>query len=156
MQFRAAMGRFATGVTVITYHHAGHVYGMTANAFMSVSLDPPLVLISARKQGKFIQAIGAGDVYGISFLDQEQEWVSRHFGGKPHELEKPEFVDYEGVPVIAGSLASLVVKAIDIHQAGDHDLYISEVAHLRYQEQARPLLFYAGRYHHLEEKEVAA
>lgn len=155
-QFRSTMGRFATGVTVITYRHEGHVYGMTANAFMSVSLEPPLVLVSARKQGKFIQAVQAGDLYGISFLSHDQEWVSRHFGGRPHELERPEFTDYEGVPVISGGLASLVVRAVDIHEAGDHILYISGVEHLRYSEQAKPLLFYAGQYRHLQEHEQAA
>lgn len=153
MQFRSTMGRFATGVTVITYQNGGHNYGMTANAFMSVSLDPPLILISARKQGKFIQAIKEGDFYGISFLGHDQEWVSRHFGGKPHELEQPEFMNFQGIPVISGSLASLVVQAQDIHEAGDHILYISEVKHLNYIEQAKPLLFYAGRYHHLREQE---
>ncbi len=153
--FRAAMGRFATGITVVTYLIDGKAIGMTANAFMSVSLDPPLVLVSVRIQGSFVSAVREGDRYGISFLSHDQEQVSQHFGGKPIEAFEAELENFNGFPVIANAIGNLVVVAKDIHEAGDHLLYISEVEHLRYVENPRPILYFAGKYQRIEGLTVA-
>jgi flavin reductase (DIM6/NTAB) family NADH-FMN oxidoreductase RutF len=149
-KFRSVMGRFATGVTLITYLADGEVGGMTANAFMSVSLDPPLVLISVRRQGTFVKSVQKGDRYGVSFLSHDQEMISRHFGGKAQEGFQLEFETFNDFPVIADAVGNLVAVTRDVHEAGDHLLYVGEVEHFRYYEDGRPLLFFAGNYHLIE------
>ena len=146
---RAAMGLFATGVTVLTYRLEGQPAGMTANAFMSVSLDPPLVLVSVRKNSRFNQWVKVGVRYGINFLAEDQRALSAHFGGRPQEdLELP-FVDQDGTPLLRESLVQIVARAVDVHAAGDHWLYIGELEFVRHGVQRRPLVFYSGRYQQL-------
>ena len=81
--FRATMGRFATGVTVVTVGYGEHPHGMTANAFMSISLDPPLVLISVGQRARMNQHLELGVRYGVNVLSEQQEAISRHFAGRP-------------------------------------------------------------------------
>ena len=146
---RAAMGQFATGVTVLTYRLEGQPAGMTANAFMSVSLDPPLVLVSVRKNSRFNQWVEVGVRYGINFLAEDQRALSAHFGGRPQEgLELP-FVEHDGTPLLRGSLVQIVARAVDVHAAGDHWLYIGELEFVRHGMQRRPLVFHSGRYQQL-------
>lgn len=143
---RATMGMFATGVTVVTYRLDGEPAGMTANAFMSVSLEPPLVLISVRESSRFNQWVHEGVRYGINFLAEDQRALSSHFGGRPQsELTLP-FCEHEGTPLLEGSLVQLVARTVDVHPAGDHLLYIGELEYIRYGTQRRPLVFYSGKY----------
>jgi flavin reductase (DIM6/NTAB) family NADH-FMN oxidoreductase RutF len=143
---RATMGMFATGVTVVTYRLDGQPAGMTANAFMSVSLEPPLVLVSVRNSSRFNQWVEAGVRFGINFLAEDQRALSAHFGGRPQDdLELP-FVEHDGTPLLEGSLVQLVARAVDVHPAGDHLLYIGELEYVRHGAQRRPLVFYSGKY----------
>ncbi len=141
------MGLFATGVTVITFVADGEPAGMTANAFMSVSLDPPLVLVSVRATSRFNRWAGRDIRYGVNFLADAQRELSSHFGGRPVDGTAPAFRFHEGTPLLEGSLAHLVVRTVDVHPAGDHLLYIAEVEYVRFGEQRRPLIFYSGKYH---------
>ncbi|WP_250517897.1 flavin reductase family protein [Caballeronia sp. INDeC2] len=144
---RATMGMFATGVTIVTYRLDGEPAGMTANAFMSVSLEPPLVLVSVRAHSRFNEWVGVGVRYGINFLAEDQRALSAHFGGRPQaDLGLPPFCEYEGTPLIDGSLVQLVARTVDVHPAGDHLLYIGELEYIRYGTQRRPLVFYSGKY----------
>jgi len=143
---RASMGLFATGVTVVTYLADGEPAGMTANAFMSVSLDPPLVMVSVRSSSRFNQWVGEGVRYGINFLAEDQRRLSGHFGGRPEEGFKPPFSWRGDIVVLDGSLAHIVARTVDVHPAGDHHLYIGEVEDVRFGEQRRPLVFYSGKY----------
>jgi flavin reductase (DIM6/NTAB) family NADH-FMN oxidoreductase RutF len=143
---RATMGMFATGVTVVTYRLDGQPAGMTANAFMSVSLEPPLVLVSVRNSSRFHQWVEAGVCFGINFLAEDQRALSAHFGGRPQdELELP-FGEHDGTPLLEGSLVQLVARTVDVHPAGDHLLYIGELEYVRHGVQRRPLVFYSGKY----------
>lgn len=147
-QFRNALGRFASGVTVITAHHEDHPHGMTANAFVSVSLDPPLVLVSLDNRSymhKILPAIGR---YGVSVLAEDQEILSNHFAGRTVEGLHLRFITREGVPLLDGAVAYFVVQVIDAHPAGDHTLYIGKVEHFEARDD-RPLLFYSGKYQQL-------
>ena len=146
--FRATMGRFATGVTVVTTGTEGSVYGMTANAFVSVSLTPPLVLVSVDNRAKIAQQLTTGTRYGINILSEKQEDLSRHFGGRPKEGIHIPFVWHDGTPMLDGCVAQIVARVVDMHPAGDHTLYIGHVEFLRWWEK-RPLLFYAGQYDQL-------
>ena len=143
---RATMGMFATGVTVVTYRLDGQPAGMTANAFMSVSLEPPLVLVSVRNSSRFNQWVEVGVRFGINFLAEDQRALSAHFGGSPQDdLELP-FGEHDGTPLLEGSLVQLVARAVDVHPAGDHVLYIGELEYVRHGAQRRPLVFYSGKY----------
>lgn len=144
--FRAVMGRFATGVTVVTWTVDGCPAGMTANAFMSVSMNPPLALISVRNASRFNQHMGLGQRYGVSILRDSQAEISAHFGGKPDPELHIDFADHAGTPVVQGCLASFVCRVVDIHPAGDHALYIGEIEQMDHGQDASPLIFYGGRY----------
>jgi flavin reductase (DIM6/NTAB) family NADH-FMN oxidoreductase RutF len=143
--FRKTLGRFATGVCVITVAHQEHVHGMTANAFMSVSLHPPLILISVSQQAQMYKLLALDTHYGVSMLSDDQEGLSRHFGGRPMDGLEIGFSQEKGVPLLKGAIAHLVARVVDIHPAGDHTLFIGEVEYL-HVGHGSPLLFYAGSY----------
>lgn len=144
--FRDVMGHFATGVTVVSYQCEGEARGMTANAFMSVSLDPPLAAISVRRAARFAAVVHQGDRFGVNFLLESQQALSNHFGGRPcADLPSP-FEPSHGAPLIRGSLAQLVLRTVDIHEAGDHLLYVGQVEHIELGEERQPLVFYSGAY----------
>ena len=148
--FRQALGRFASGVTVITTMHEGIVHGMTANAFCSVSLEPPLVLISVDNRSRMHRLLAQSGRYGVSILAKSQEALSRHFAGWSQEGLQVPFVWHEGCPLIEGAVAHLTCKVIHAQPCGDHTLYIGHVEQLGYSQESAPLLFYAGKYHTLE------
>lgn len=144
--FRKTLSRFATGVTVITVAHQERVHGMTANAFMSVSLNPPLVLVSIAHSAQMYKLLSSGSRYGVSVLSDDQEGLSRHFGGRPMAGLEIAYVQEEhGVPLLKGAIAHLVARVVDVHPVGDHTLFIGEVEYLQ-GRHGSPLLFYAGTY----------
>lgn len=148
--YRKALGHFTSGVTVITTAIKGTVHGMTANAFCSVSLNPPLVLISIDKKAAMHELLTQSGLYGVSVLAQNQEAYSRHFAGQPQANLPVLFTWREHCPLLAGTLAQLVCRVTDIHPAGDHTLYIGQVEYLSYSDEHAPLLFYSGKYQALE------
>jgi|SRR6266508_2657214 flavin reductase (DIM6/NTAB) family NADH-FMN oxidoreductase RutF len=148
LAFRATMGHFATGVTVMTTGADGDTHGMTANAFLSVSLSPPLVLVSVDNRAKMAQNLALDTRYGVNILSEKQERMSRHFGGRPQDGIHIPFVWHDGTPLIEGCVAHIVARVVDIHPAGDHTLYIGHVEYLKWWEK-RPLLFYSGQYEQL-------
>ena len=137
---RQVMGRFATGVTVVTTTHRDTIHGMTANAFLSVSLRPPLVLVSLGRC-RMSEMLPLTRRYGVSVLAHDQE----HFAAQRESPVPPTFVWHEGLPLLEGALAHLACRVVDVHPAGDHVLWIGEVEHLRH-EDGEPLLFYTGRF----------
>ena len=141
---RQVMGRFATGVTVITTLHRDTIHGMTANAFLSVSLRPPLVLVSLGRC-RMGEMLPHTKRYGVSVLAHDQGDFAAHFAAQQTSPVEPAFVWHEGLPLLEGALAHLVCKVIDVHAAGDHELWIGEVEHV-HQRDGEPLLFYTGRF----------
>jgi flavin reductase (DIM6/NTAB) family NADH-FMN oxidoreductase RutF len=146
--FRATMGRFATGVTVVTVGRGEHPHGMTANAFMSISLDPPLVLVSVDQRASMNQHLSVGVRYGVNVLSEQQEAIGRHFAGRPVDGLRLEFVWHGDTPLIEGCVAHVVARVVDVHPVGDHTLYIGHVEYLNWWEK-RPLLFFSGQYEQL-------
>jgi flavin reductase (DIM6/NTAB) family NADH-FMN oxidoreductase RutF len=147
--FRDAMSRFATGVTVVTTAVDGQVFGMTANGFMSVSLDPPLVVVSVARRAKMHDALTRAGSYGVNVLCAHQEQVSGHFAGRPAPGFEPDFEVMEGIPVLRGALAQVVTRVHQSHVVGDHTLYVGEVLHFLAQDAGDPLVFHGGRYRDL-------
>lgn len=155
-RFRAVAGRFATGVTVVTTVGDGSVRGMTANAFTSVSLDPLLVLVSVDRQASMHELIARNGVFALTMLSAEQHELSRYFASPGRAEGAAQFADVPceaapgtGSPVIRGGLGWMDCRVVDAHPAGDHTLFIGEVAALGGPFAGDPLVFFAGDYHAL-------
>jgi flavin reductase (DIM6/NTAB) family NADH-FMN oxidoreductase RutF len=144
--FRAALGRFATGVIVLTTGPRRAPHAMTANAFMSGSLEPPLVVVSVGKKARMHARLAGARRFGISILDQAQEPASRHFAGQAVTGFTPAFGELAGVPVLARAAVAIAARIKHRYGCGDHTLYVGEVEKLAVTDPAAPLLFYAGKY----------
>jgi flavin reductase (DIM6/NTAB) family NADH-FMN oxidoreductase RutF len=147
---RRTLGLFATGVTIITTRVGEQVHGMTANAFMSVSLEPPLVLISVDRRTKMCRMLHEGSTYGVSVLCETQSELSDRFAGRPGAPGAPEprFEVIHDTPVVDGALAGFVARVVRSYWGGDHSLFLGRVEFARTGEGA-PLLFHGGRYERL-------
>ena len=146
---RQVMGRFATGVTVVTTTDRDVIHGMTANAFLSVSLHPPLVLVSLGRC-RMSEMLPRAGRYGVSVLAHDQEHFAAHFAAQRVSPVEPSFVWHDGLPLLDGALAQIACRVVDVHAAGDHVLWIGEVEHLHHRD-GEPLLFYTGRFGTLRE-----
>lgn len=142
--FRQTLGRFASGVTVVTMEEDGHVHGITVSAFLSVSLDPPLVLVSIDKRAQSHARLLAAERYGVSILAQGQERLSNHFASRDDSVV-PEFDYLAGFPVLKDTLAQLVCKIHQTVDAGDHTLFIGYIQELNWQD-SMPLTYFQGKY----------
>lgn len=153
-QYRDAIGRFATGVTVVVAGSDDDVRGMTANAVTSVSLDPVMLLFCPAKESRISKYCEAGAPFTVNILSAEQESTSNHFAGADMAPDSG-FVDWpeaDGPPRIEGCIAALACKIRDIYDGGDHWIVLGEVAELYQGENDDdPLLFYAGTYRLLAE-----
>ena len=144
---RQTLGMFATGVTVITTRAGDQVHGMTANAFMSVSLEPPLVLISVDRRTKMCNMLHEGQRFGVSVLASGQQDLSDRFAGRAGEgAGEPSFDIVHETPVVDGSAAQFVSKVEKSYWGGDHSLFLGRVVFACYDESAQPLLFHGGQY----------
>jgi len=149
--FRKAMGRFATGVTIITTDHDGEVHGMTANAFTAVSLDPPLVLVCVDRRARTHAHLHARKRFGVNVLSSRQQAISEYYA-RPKETHKhPESAGAHfdrtthGTPVLEGALAYLECRLHSAKSAGDHTIFIAEVEQVEVRD-GEPLLYYRSRY----------
>ncbi len=146
---RRTLGMFATGVTVITTRERDQVHGMTANAFMSVSLEPPLVLISVDRRTKMCGLLHEGRTYGVSVLCEAQSDLSDRFAGRVNPAApEPRFEIVHDTPLVEGALAHFVANVTRSYWGGDHSLFLGQVEYARYSE-GTPLLFHGGRYERL-------
>jgi flavin reductase (DIM6/NTAB) family NADH-FMN oxidoreductase RutF len=143
--FRNAMGKFATGVTVITTSVNNEAHGMTANAFMSVSLSPKLVLISIGEKAKMNDYIKQSGKFAVSILSEEQKEMSMLFAGQIKENRDVDFKWMNELPVIDNALVNLTCNVYESYVAGDHTLYVGEVTDLSL-ENGNPLSFFEGQY----------
>jgi flavin reductase (DIM6/NTAB) family NADH-FMN oxidoreductase RutF len=147
--FRRTLGMFATGVTVITTRTRDQVHGMTANAFMSVSLRPPLVLVSVDRRARMSNLLHEGTRFGVNVLEAGQARLSDHFAGRVvDEAAEPMFELVHDTPLVEGALAHLVARVVRSYWGGDHSLFLGQVEFARYGE-GEPLLFHGGRYERL-------
>ncbi|MFT9790464.1 flavin reductase family protein [Streptomyces rhizosphaericola] len=130
-RMRGALGHFASGVTVVTTATEGpdgpHAHGMTANAFTSVSLDPPLVLVSISTHARSHRRIDDSGRYGVSILGAGQGPVAHHFAGGAQSPEAVSLEWRDGLPLVGGALVHLACRVRQSHRAGDHTLFVGEV-----------------------------
>ena len=149
--FRRALGQFATGITVVTTRgHDARPLGLTVNAFCSVSLEPPLVLICLDRRSEVNAGLVEAGRFNVSVLAESQEEMSRRFAaGGPLKFEGIQMpAGSNGLPLVAGSLADLECRLVVVHEAGDHTLYIGEVERLDCRP-GRPLVYHGSAYRRL-------
>lgn len=150
-EFRSAVGCFASGVTVVTLRaRDGSPRGFTANAFCSVALDPPLVLVCLDHRSESRAAMSApGVAFAVNILAQGQEEVARIFAGKggPAKFDGVAHEDSSlGVPVLDGVHAVIECRSTAIHPGGDHDIVVGEAQRVEADSEARPLVFHRGAF----------
>jgi flavin reductase (DIM6/NTAB) family NADH-FMN oxidoreductase RutF len=153
---RSALGRFATGVTIVTCRDTtGAPVGLTANSFSALSLEPPLVLWSLRRASPSLAAFEAASHFAINVLAEPQVELSRRFAVSQADGER-KFDEgvwttgLGGAPLLAGCAAVFECERAAVHDGGDHRLFIGRVLRLADIATA-PLVFQGGRYHMLGE-----
>jgi flavin reductase (DIM6/NTAB) family NADH-FMN oxidoreductase RutF len=151
-EFRRTMGRFATGVTIVTTRHGEEVHGMTANAVTSLSLDPMLVLVCVDKTADTHDILLKAGFFAVNILARDQEGLAVKLATKKgdswsHGLDEVAYsVAQTGAPIIKGSIAYLDCKTLTEHHGGDHTIFIGEVLEAKELGDAPPLLFYTGKF----------
>jgi flavin reductase len=144
-RFRQVMASFATGVTVITTQVRGEVRGMTANAFMSGSLDPPLCVVSVALRARMHAFLVEAGHFGVNILARGQESLIGHFAGRPLEGIEPKYEYAGGTPVFAHANATMAARVIAQHPCGDHSLFVGHIFALRHFEGVSPVVLHVGR-----------
>jgi flavin reductase (DIM6/NTAB) family NADH-FMN oxidoreductase RutF len=144
--FKRALGQFATGVTVVTTKGAqGGPLGLTVSAFASVSLEPPLVLVSIDNRSEVHDGFEATGKFAVSVLAEDQEEVSQRFAFGTHKFDASLVLGAHGMYLVPGALAHIECRVGAAHVAGDHTIYVGEVLWLE-ARPGRPLVYHAGRY----------
>ncbi len=149
LEFRASLGMFATGVTIVTARDAaGAPVGITANSFNSVSLSPPLVLWSLARLAGTMPTFERGSHYAINILSAEQHALAERFSTKA--VDRFAGLAFRegagGAPVLEGSAAVFECFNRSQYEEGDHVIFVGEVEHCSRREGATPLIFHGGRY----------
>ena len=151
--FRYVLGRFPSGVTVVTVRGAdGRDYGMTVSAFASVSLDPPLVLVCIGDDATIAGEVAAAGHMAVSILAEDQEQIARRFA----ERDSDRFAGTEisrglkGLALIDGAVAQLECAIVARHRGGDHTIIVGEVLAARAVEDGHPLVHQRGEYRRLQ------
>lgn len=147
--FKEGLGRWATGVTIVTARSGDKVHGMTVSAFNEVSLDPPLVLVCAERNSNTLPLIREGGAFAVNILSRAQEALSNRFASKRDEWRRFEGLDWDtgptGAPLLRGVVASLDCRLVAAPEHGDHTVCIGQVEEVRHSDR-EPLLHFRGRY----------
>ncbi len=180
--FRQVMGRFATGVTVVTTRSQGEIAGITVNAFCSVSLNPPLVLVCIDNKSNTLPLFRAGKIFAVNMLTNKQEGLSRGFATNSKEryenfYHAPYHIAATGAPIIDGVLAFVDTRIVAEYPGGDHIIFLGQVEAMGTEgkvifvddageekstlidyndatqiDKSHPLMYYQGQYSHLAEQ----
>lgn len=143
--FRRTLGCFATGVTVVTYEQDGEYFGATVNSFTSVSMDPPLVLVSLANSSR-AAANMTGKPFAINVLQHDQHAIAMRFAGKPEAVDEVRWNEDHIAPRLAESHAAFVCTPWAVHEAGDHILVVGQVHHYESAQEGDALAFYKGQF----------
>lgn len=141
-RLRSCVGHFATGVTIVTYEFSGERRGATLNSFTSVSLDPPLILISIARTARACEGL-AGRPFTVNVLAENQLDLALHFAGKTRAGLKVPWVAGSDAPRLRGGVAWMECRPWAAYDGGDHVLFLGEVVHYD-SRRGKPLLFYSG------------
>ena len=152
-EFRAALGRFASGVTVVTTKdETGKLFGITVSAFCSVSLEPPLILVCIEKNAGSHHAFLQSKAFVVNVLREDQDRLSNHFAS--HLEDKFSGVDYssgiEDLPVLTDALVNLECRLHNFHEGGDHTIFVGEIETATIRDE-NPLVYWHGNYRRIQD-----
>jgi flavin reductase (DIM6/NTAB) family NADH-FMN oxidoreductase RutF len=157
---RSVMRRWVTGVTVVTTQYEGVRHGMTVNSFTSISLEPPLILVSLERTTRTHKMVKASGYFGVTILSENQQKISDCFAGR-HTEHQDRFEGLttlsikSGIPFISGGLAFFDCRVVSTYDAGTHTLFIAEVlavaAGQDSHDKSKPLIYYNRDYRELQE-----
>ncbi len=156
-QLRLAMRQWTTGVTVVTSMLNEVQHGMTVSSFTSVSLVPPMVLVSLERDVLTHQLVRQSGIFGVSILAEGHEEISNRFAGRDPELDDrfqglELFTLQTGAPLLAESRANFDCEVVNQYEAGSHSLFIGLVVAVRLGASGKPLVYYDRHYRQLKDK----
>lgn len=148
-EFKAAVGKFPTGVTVISTSYEGKMWAFTANSFTSVSLEPSLISFCLEKAATSFKVFKESPYFAVSILSSDQADLSVHFAS--HSLDKFNSIEYRigeysNAPLINGAISFIECKKYDQFECGDHFIFVGEVKKIYIDETKSPLLYFAKTY----------
>lgn len=152
-EFKKSLGKFASGVTVITYKEKSSYSGITVSSFSSLSLDPPLVLFSINKSYNSHDRLTESKFFAIHILSNEQENLSNSFASSKVNKNdlilslNPSFK--EEIPILPSSLSVLLCENYKIYDGGDHSIFLGKVVYTESDDSREPLLYYNKGYRSL-------
>ena len=155
-ELRWMMGRFATGVTVVAARQGPFLSGMTANAIASISIDPPMMMASIGRRSETHTAIVGSHSFAISVLSAAQRELAECFAQPVSATKLQRFCDAPwheaetGSPILEGAIAYFDCRLTQRYDGGDHSMFLGEVVAAGFDEQAEPLIFFAGDYRLLQ------
>lgn len=152
---KAVVSLFAAGVTVVTTHHEEGLHGLTLNAFIFVSMEPPLILVSVDSLTRSAEYIKANRGFAVNFLTDRQEFLSERFAGRAplvnHRFDGvPYHIEVSGAPILDDVLGWLDCRVEKVIDAGDHILFLGRVVALGEGINENALAYFARKYHSLE------
>ena len=143
--FRRVMGRFASGVTVITAEANGEIRGMTANAFMSGSLTPPLCIISVARRARMHPHLIVAGKFAVNILANGQDNYAAHYAGRPIPGLEVSYAHVGGIPTLKDASAFMTADTTTTHDCGDHTIFIGHI-HYMSSDNRPPLVYHSGHY----------
>jgi flavin reductase (DIM6/NTAB) family NADH-FMN oxidoreductase RutF len=149
------LGRFATGVSVVSARHGPLLSGMTANAVASISVDPPLMMASINRRSETHVAIIGSHAFSINVLAADQQALAECFAQRTTAAKLTRFCDAPwheaetGSPILEGALAYFDCRIVDRVAAGTHTIFVGEIVAAGYREDAEPLLWFGSQYREL-------
>jgi len=152
-EFRAALGRFASGVTVVTTKDKiGRLHGITVSAFCSVSLEPPLILVCIDKRTGSHGALGEINRFVVNVLREDQQYYSDLFASQlPHKFDEIEYTESaDGTPILKDALVNMECRLVNSHDNGDHTIFVGEILE-SYVTDGKPLIYFHGSYRKLQD-----
>ena len=153
---RTAMRYWATGVTIVSSSYQGIQHGMTVSSFTSVSLEPPLVLVSLERGRTTHTLVVRSDCFGVSILGQDNSAISDLFVGwyienNNHFTKLNTFNLISDIPLLAGCLAAFDCRVVSSYEAGTHTIFIGEVIGVMHSNSGNPLIYFNQAYHQVKE-----
>jgi flavin reductase (DIM6/NTAB) family NADH-FMN oxidoreductase RutF len=147
---KEVMRVFPQGVTVVTTKYKNKYYGLTVSAFTSISLDPPLIMISISKFSHTHEAFTNSDFFSVNFLADDQKTIADRFAGRMQLQDKFQGINYTiyltDTPIISGVRAFIECKKYKVYDGGDHSIILGEVINAKKSNDKSPLVFYTQQY----------
>jgi len=151
-EFRRCLGRWASGVSVVTTKAGDVIHGMTVSDFSGTSLEPPLVSVCANRTSTTTRLISEGRCFAVNVLAEDQQSLSNHFASSKTEADRFAGVEYTvgktGAPLLDGALVKMDCTLVATHEAGDHLIFVGQIEESSCSD-GRPLVYWSGAYQSL-------